>query len=501
MTLLSGKPSALRWPLAFARQFILKVIGLVLLALTGLGCVFYYTYLNIQHDMDLITARQKNVFEVFYQRAKILEVENITSYLAYQRSLEIPTHLIRNKPNTNYLYGYDLRSKYRFANVPLHYPAANILNTFRYALSYPEVINIYSIWNDYRLIGMVADNKLLPATLAPLKVDLMILPAWYHYFGCARFAPGRPFCSTDEAFVSDIQIDSFSMRNTIVMYFPFIHQSGRGGYKYGLLGIDIAVDEAFNDVLHPFDTINPTRTNVSFQAAEPCTPWHLCLSKPFMRTKAGEDLYLKWSYSWFDFIKLALHGAAFKVYLIVLLLGMVAWKQIYQRLRTLAHTDHLTRLPRRDVLCQSLLHEHDYLMILDIDNFKSINDTYGHGVGDLALVAFARHLRSNIRKVDNAIRWGGEEFIVLFKGMEDDEMMIHSAGRLLDRPLRITELPAPITFSAGVIRIRDYLTVTEAVHLADELLYHVKQHGKHNIASYEGKAIRLIRPLPDAAAS
>ncbi len=499
MTLFSGKSPTLHWPSASARQFIVKVLGLTLLALTGLGCVFYYTYQSLRHDMELITAKQKNVFEVFYQRAKILEVENITSYLAYQRSLETPTDLVNNKANTNYLYGYDLRSKDRFADVPLQYPAANILNTFRYALSYPEVINIYTIWNNYRLIGMVADNKLLPARLAPIKVDLMTLPAWYHYFGCASFAPGRPFCSADEAFVSDIGIDPFSMRKTIVMSFPFIHQSGRGGYKYGLLSIDIAVDEAFSDVLQPFDTVNPTRTDISFEAAEPCRSRHFCLSKPFMRTKAGEDLYLKWSYCWLDFIKLAFHSAAFKVYLIVLLLGMIVWKQLYKQLRTLAHTDHLTRLPRRDVLSQSLLHEHDYLMILDIDNFKSINDTYGHGIGDLALVAFARHLRSNIRKVDSAIRWGGEEFIVLFKGMEDDEMMIHSAGRLLDRPLGIPELPTPITFSAGVIRIRDYLTVTEAVHLADELLYHVKQHGKHNIACYEGKTIRLIRPLPDDA--
>jgi len=343
----------------------MKWVGLALFVLGGLSCVLYYTYLNIQHDMDLITAKQKNVFEVFYQRAKILKVENITSYLAYQRSLETPVHLVRNKSNTNYLYGYDLRSKHRFADVPLQYPAANILNTFRYALSYPEVINIYTIWNDYRLIGMVADNNVLPARLAPIKVELMALPAWYHYFGCASFAPGRPFCSADEAFVSDIIIDSFSMRNTIVMSFPFIHRSGRDGYKYGLLGIDIAVDEAFRDVLRPFDTVNPTRTNISFEAAEPCRPWHLCLSKPFMRTKAGEDLYLKWSYSWIDFVKLTLHSPAFKVYLIVLLLGMVAWKQLYLRLRALAHTDHLTRLPRRDILTQRLLHEHDYLMILD----------------------------------------------------------------------------------------------------------------------------------------
>lgn len=477
----------------------LTLLGVTLLILTGLGCVFYYTYQSLRHDMDLITAKQKNVFDVFYQRAKILEVENITSYLAYQRSLETPAHLVRNESNTNYLYGYDLRSKHRFADVPLQYPAANILNTFRYALSYPEVINIYTIWNDYRLIGMVADNKLLPARLAPIKVDLMTLPAWYHYFGCASFAPGRPFCSTDEAFVSDIGIDSFSMRKTIVMSFPFIHQSGRSGYKYGLLSIDIAVDEAFRDVLHPFDAVNPTRTDISFEAAEPCLPWQICLSKPFMRTKAGEDLYLRWSYSWLDFIQLAFHGPAFKIYLIIILLVMVAWKQIYQRLRTLAHTDHLTRLPRRDILTQSLLHEHDYLMILDIDNFKSINDLHGHSIGDAALIAFARHLKGSIRKIDTAIRWGGEEFIVLFQGMEDDEMMIHSAERLLNASLQIPELPAPITFSAGVIRIRDYLTVTEAVHLADELLYHVKQHGKHNIACYEGNTIRLIRPLPDDA--
>jgi diguanylate cyclase (GGDEF)-like protein len=469
----------------------LTLLGLALLILTGLGCVFYYTYQGIRHDMELITAKQKNVFEVFYQRARILKVENMASYVEQHHGLDISPPV--SGTGTDYLYGYDLRSKRRFADIPLQYPAANILNTFRYALSYPEVINIYTLWDDYRLIGMVADNHVLPIKLAPIKVDLMRLSAWHHFFGCAGFATNRTLCSTDEAFVSDIEIDSFSLRNTIVMYFPFLHRAGRGGYKYGLLGIDIAVDEAFRDVLRPFDTINPTRTAISFDGSQPCPPWHFCLNKPFMRTKAGADLYLRWSYSWLDFIKLTLHSPAFKIYLIIILLAMVAWKQLYQRLRTLAHTDHLTRLPRREILNQRLLHEHDYLMLLDIDNFKSINDHYGHGTGDTALSAFARHLKSNNRKIDTAIRWGGEEFIVLFRGMEDDEMMIHSAKRLLDKPLWLPELPDPVTFSAGVIRIRDYLTVTEAVHLADELLYHVKQHGKHNIACYEGKAIRLLR--------
>ncbi|MDH0435259.1 GGDEF domain-containing protein [Aeromonas caviae] len=179
---------------------------------------------------------------------------------------------------------------------------------------------------------------------------------------------------------------------------------------------------------------------------------------------------------------------------------MLTGRSLVTRLRILAQTDHLTRLPRRDILNQALLREHDYLMILDIDNFKSVNDTHGHGVGDLALVAFANHLKTNIRKGDVAIRWGGEEFIVLFKGMDDDNMMHHSAARLLERPLRIPELPAPITFSAGVTRIRDYLTVAEAVQLADDLLYHVKQHGKRNIAYYQGQTIRLVRDPGDNSA-
>ena len=68
-----------------------------------------------------------------------------------------------------------------------------------------------------------------------------------------------------------------------------------------------------------------------------------------------------------------------------------------------------------------------------------------------------------------------------------------TVARLLASQLQIPELPAPITFSAGVIRIRDYLTVAEATDLADALLYHVKQHGKHNIAYYQGQEIRLIR--------
>lgn len=473
------------------RRWLMR-FSLLCLALAGLGLVFNYTYLSIRHDMQLITAKQPNLFELFYQRARILAPEKLASFID-NSSIKTPI-FSENGDATAYAYGYDLATLARLAVIPILPPANQMLSTYQYLLSYPEVLNLYAFYNDRRILGMVGDKRMLPSELQPVNTNLNDIEPWTHYFGCAAFAATHVPCSTDEAQVSDIYTDTFTGLKTITLYFPFVfYDPALADYRYGLTGIDIAIDEAFKDVLRPFESLNPTRTVLSFEEVEPCRPWHICLNTRFMRTKAGNDLFLKWSYSYGDVVRAVLYGPAFKLYLIVLLLLMLTGRGIYGRLRTLALTDHLTRLPRRDILEQALLQEYDFLMLLDIDNFKSINDTHGHGVGDLALVAFARHLTTNMRKGDKAIRWGGEEFIILYKGLNDRASMRQAVTRLLASQLQIPELPAPITFSAGVIRIRDYLTVAEATDLADALLYHVKQHGKHNIAYYQGQEIRLIR--------
>lgn len=473
------------------RRWLMR-FSLLCLALAGLGLVFNYTYLSIRHDMQLITAKQPNLFELFYQRARILAPEKLASFID-NSSIKTPI-FSENGDATAYAYGYDLATLARLAVIPILPPANQMLSTYQYLLSYPEVLNLYAFYNDRRILGMVDDKRMLPGELQPVNTNLNDIEPWTHYFGCAAFAATHVPCSTDEAQVSDIYTDTFTGLKTITLYFPFVfYDPALADYRYGLTGIDIAIDEAFKDVLRPFESLNPTRTVLSFEEVEPCRPWHICLNTRFMRTKAGNDLFLKWSYSYGDVVRAVLYGPAFKLYLIVLLLLMLTGRGIYGRLRTLALTDHLTRLPRRDILEQALLKEYDFLMLLDIDNFKSINDTHGHGVGDIALVAFARHLTTNMRKGDKAIRWGGEEFIILYKGLNDRASMRQAVTRLLASQLQIPELPAPITFSAGVIRIRDYLTVAEATDLADALLYHVKQHGKHNIAYYQGQEIRLIR--------
>lgn len=475
-----------------SRQW-LRRLSFLGLALMGLAMVCYYTYLNTRHDMQLITAKQQNVFEVFYQRARILDPVKLAGFID-ESAIKTPI-FSENRDALAYVYAYDFRTQLSLAQIPLMPSIRDTLPAYQYVLSYPEVINLYAIFDDHRLLGMMSDNRDLPTRLLPANTVLDQIEPWYHYFGCAAFSMTHDPCSSDEAQVSDIYTDTFTGRQTITMYFPFnYYDQGRGAYRYGLTGIDIAIDAAFKDVLQPYEGLNPTRTVITFDAVEPCRPAHLCLSTPLIRTKAGADLYLKWSYSYKDFAqRVVIYSPAFKLYLIALLLFMPTWRWVYAHVRALAHTDHLTRLPRRDILDEEMLREHDYLMILDIDNFKSINDTHGHGVGDLALIAFALGLRTNTRKGDTAIRWGGEEFVILFKGLDDDTAMQQAAVRLLAHPLRIAEIPHTITFSAGVIRIRDYLTVTDAITLADELLYHVKLNGKHNIAYYQGQAIRLLR--------
>lgn len=473
---------------------------LLSLVLIGLIIVGNYTYFSIRHDMVLMTTKQPNVFEVFYQRARILTPAMLRQFI--EQSDNKQPIFSGNYSALAFVYGYEIESRERFAAVPIVPSAEDTLNTYQYVLSYPAVINLYAIFNDGRLYGMMADNRRLQPRLPSANPRREHLTPWYHYFGCPAYTRFNSLCSNDEAMVSDIYTATFTRQRTITMFFPFnFYDSLTRTYRYGLTGIDIAVDIAFKQVLKPYETLNPTRTIISFDAVEPCRPYHLCLSTPLKRSpKVGIDLYLKWSYSYADFLKVALSGPAFKIYLISLLLLTLCWRKLSLSLRKLAHIDKLTKLPRRDILDQPMMQSHDYLMILDIDNFKSINDTYGHNVGDKALIAFANQLRTRTRSADIAIRWGGEEFIVLYKGLSGDDDMCNTVARLLARPLQIEEVPNPITFSAGIVRIHNYLTVTDVINQADELLYHVKQHGKHNIAFYRDQHIQLVREpgLPPA---
>ena len=97
-------------------------------------------------------------------------------------------------------------------------------------------------------------------------------------------------------------------------------------------------------------------------------------------------------------------------------------KKKAEELEYKAHYDSLTNLPNRDFLMEKLYYEiRKYkakkgiigILFIDIDNFKQINDTYGHNVGDKVLKIFTEKLKSNIKKTDFLSRYAGDEFILL----------------------------------------------------------------------------------------
>lgn len=123
------------------------------------------------------------------------------------------------------------------------------------------------------------------------------------------------------------------------------------------------------------------------------------------------------------------------------------------------------------------------LILFDIDNFKSINDTYGHDVGDSVLVGISSFVKSHIRKSDLFIRWGGEEFIVLTPMLELGEA-IPLAEKIREGIADISfEKVGHVTCSFGVSEYSEESDKESLFKEADHWLYQAKRDGKNRVLS------------------
>ena len=124
------------------------------------------------------------------------------------------------------------------------------------------------------------------------------------------------------------------------------------------------------------------------------------------------------------------------------------------------------------------------LAILDIDYFKSINDRYGHAIGDRALTQFAQLIKSTIREADSVGRFGGEEFLLLFPdtNLAGAEFVLNRLlARVAQATLQLDDHKLEIRFSAGLARWNEGETVEAFIERADVALYHAKQSGRGRV--------------------
>ncbi|HEX6922708.1 MAG TPA: GGDEF domain-containing protein [Bacillales bacterium] len=162
-------------------------------------------------------------------------------------------------------------------------------------------------------------------------------------------------------------------------------------------------------------------------------------------------------------------------------------------------TDYLTDLHVRHYLDEQIQlsmnrDKFGCFILLDIDDFKAVNDTYGHQAGDRILVQVAGVIRENIREVDVAARWGGEELVVYLPGVSYDTG-VQVAKRLVDRIGRGTR---PRTTVSCGISSWDADTAGNSVETlfsrADKALYAAKKSGKNQVFHEEEQVGNVLLP-------
>jgi diguanylate cyclase (GGDEF)-like protein/PAS domain S-box-containing protein len=167
------------------------------------------------------------------------------------------------------------------------------------------------------------------------------------------------------------------------------------------------------------------------------------------------------------------------------------------QLKHQAFHDPLTGLPNRALFLDRVEHalqrRHDpasslAVLVIDLDDFKTINDSLGHTHGDELLVAAAQGLRESLRPEDTCARLGGDEFTVLLEGLTEPDTATSVAERILEvlaRPYEALDRDLPLRASVGIAFYRDGESVGDLLRNADLAMYRAKRGGKGGFEIFE----------------
>ena len=188
-------------------------------------------------------------------------------------------------------------------------------------------------------------------------------------------------------------------------------------------------------------------------------------------------------------------------------------KTMQDKVQQLAFYDPLTQLPNRLLLGERLNYtiaeikrtkKHGALLFLDLDNFKALNDTHGHSVGDLLLCQVAQRLQNCVREVDTVARFGGDEFVVilnaLHEGKSESAKQAHDIAEKIRHKLsslyvlnvshdenkeQLVEHSCTASIGVLVFESEDGRTQDDLLKYADAAMYRAKEAGKNSISFYE----------------
>lgn len=172
-----------------------------------------------------------------------------------------------------------------------------------------------------------------------------------------------------------------------------------------------------------------------------------------------------------------------------------------EMLRFLAYHDPLTKLPNRLLLkdrfdlaiSNAKRHDHGFvaLLYLDLDQFKTINDTLGHDVGDRLLISVAKRMLATVRDIDTVSRVGGDEFVIILTNMPDSQAVALVAQNIIEHLSQTYEIGhyhLTSTISVGIaLHSIDGEDFEELLTLADTAMYHAKDSGRNTYRFYTDK--------------
>jgi len=193
--------------------------------------------------------------------------------------------------------------------------------------------------------------------------------------------------------------------------------------------------------------------------------------------------------------------AAFLLNIAIVLFGYRRSRDLAETLATLkqaeadafanAYTDHTTGLPNRRALLREIeaifcdADREGALLLIDVDNFKRVNDLYGHVAGDQLLRLVGEELVRTLPASAFVARLGGDEFAAIIRNEKDAESSARNAVRAFGQPMNTGETQAQISISAGIVPLRSEAAPVDALRRADVAMYSVKQSGRNNFAWFD----------------